>query len=34
LHFEQRSKDADAKAVVNLQDRIVTGPNSHEDGFA
>lgn len=34
LHFEQRSKDADAKAVVNLQDRIITGPQTHEDGFS
>merc|ERR1719247_1098920 len=33
MHFEPRSKDADEKAVVNLQDRIVSGPATHEDGF-
>jgi len=34
LHFEPRSKEADQKAVVSLQDRIITGPQSHEEGFA
>mmetsp|Transcript_63072 Transcript_63072/g.137031 ORF Transcript_63072/g.137031 Transcript_63072/m.137031 type:complete len:837 (-) Transcript_63072:294-2804(-) len=29
----QRPKDADDRAVVNLQDRIITGPQAHEDGF-
>eukprot|EP00746_Dinoflagellata_sp_MGD_P000514 gnl/MRDRNA2_/MRDRNA2_100923_c0_seq1.p1 gnl/MRDRNA2_/MRDRNA2_100923_c0~~gnl/MRDRNA2_/MRDRNA2_100923_c0_seq1.p1 ORF type:complete len:838 (-),score=219.69 gnl/MRDRNA2_/MRDRNA2_100923_c0_seq1:235-2748(-) len=33
LHFEPRSKQADEKAVVNLQDRIVSGPQTHDDGF-
>jgi len=34
LHFEPRAKDADEKAVVSLQDRIIAGPQTHEDGFA
>lgn len=34
LSFEPRSKDADEKAVVSLQDRIVAGPQTHEEGFA
>lgn len=34
LHFEPRSKDADEKAVVSLQDRIIAGPQTHEEGFA
>jgi len=34
LHFEPRSKDADDRAVVSLQDRIITGVQTHEDGFA
>lgn len=34
LHFEPRSKDSDAGAIVSLQDRIVAGPTSHEEGFA
>lgn len=34
LHFEPRAKDADEKAVVSLQDRIIAGPQSHEEGFA
>eukprot|EP00928_Gymnodinium_smaydae_P080739 TRINITY_DN64385_c0_g1_i1.p1 TRINITY_DN64385_c0_g1~~TRINITY_DN64385_c0_g1_i1.p1 ORF type:complete len:855 (-),score=157.39 TRINITY_DN64385_c0_g1_i1:54-2618(-) len=29
----QRPKDADAQAVVNLQDRIATQPDSHQSGF-
>mmetsp|Transcript_126852 Transcript_126852/g.406170 ORF Transcript_126852/g.406170 Transcript_126852/m.406170 type:complete len:840 (+) Transcript_126852:56-2575(+) len=34
LHFEPRAKDADEKAVVSLQDRIILGPQTHEEGFA
>jgi len=34
INAEQRPKDADDQALVNLQDRIQTGPSSHEDGFA
>lgn len=34
LHFEPRSKDADDMAVVSLQDRIIAGPQTHEEGFA
>jgi len=34
MTFEPRSKEADEKAVVNLQDRIVSGPQTHEDGFS
>eukprot|EP00930_Biecheleria_cincta_P037697 TRINITY_DN258_c0_g1_i6.p1 TRINITY_DN258_c0_g1~~TRINITY_DN258_c0_g1_i6.p1 ORF type:complete len:837 (-),score=197.60 TRINITY_DN258_c0_g1_i6:45-2555(-) len=34
LHFEPRSKDSDEKAIVSLQDRIIAGPQSHEEGFA
>jgi len=35
LHQEQRSKDADREAVVNMSDRIGRGgPSEHEDGFA
>ncbi|CAE8609389.1 unnamed protein product [Polarella glacialis] len=36
LSQEQRPKDADEKAVVNLQDRLSKGsqPGAHEDGFS
>jgi len=34
LQFEARPKAADAKAIVSLQDRIVSGPQSHEEGFS
>jgi len=34
LHFEPRSKDQDAGAIVSLQDRIIAGPQTHEEGFA
>jgi len=34
LHFEPRAKDSDEKAIVSLQDRIIAGPVSHEEGFA
>lgn len=34
LHFEPRSKDADERAMVSLQDRIIAGPQTHEEGFA
>jgi len=34
LHFEPRSKEADERAVVSLQDRIIAGPQTHEEGFA
>jgi len=34
LHFEPRSKDQDEKAIVSLQDRIIAGPQTHEEGFA
>lgn len=34
LSFEPRSKEADEKAVVSLQDRIISGPQTHEDGFS
>jgi NADPH:quinone reductase-like Zn-dependent oxidoreductase len=34
LHFEPRSKDADDRAMVSLQDRIIAGPQTHEEGFA
>jgi len=34
LHFEPRSKDADERAVVSLQDRIIAGPQTHEEGFS
>jgi len=34
LHFEPRAKGADDKAVVSLQDRIIAGPQTHEEGFA
>jgi len=30
----QRSKELDAEAVVNIQDRVNKGPSEHEDGFA
>ncbi|CAJ1343670.1 unnamed protein product [Effrenium voratum] len=33
-HFEPRSKEQDEKAIVSLQDRIVSGSQSHEEGFA
>ena len=33
-HFEPRSKDADEKAIVSLKDRIITGNQTHEEGFA
>ena len=33
-HFEPRSKDADEKALVSLKDRIITGNQTHEEGFA
>jgi len=34
LQFEPRSKEADEKAVVSLQDRMIMGlPQSHEEGF-
>lgn len=31
--MKERSKDADEKAVVNIQDRMNKGPAEHEDGF-
>jgi predicted esterase len=34
LHFEPRAKDADNQAIVSLQDRIIAGPQTHEEGFA
>ncbi|CAK0801592.1 unnamed protein product [Prorocentrum cordatum] len=34
LKFEPRTKDADDKAIVSLQDRIITGAQTHEEGFA
>jgi len=34
LHFEPRSKDSDDRAIVSLQDRIITGVQTHEEGFA
>jgi len=34
LGAEQRAKDADDQAIVNLQDRIQTTPSGHSDGFA
>lgn len=34
LHFEPRSKQDDESALVSLQDRIITGPVTHEEGFA
>ncbi|CAE8586037.1 unnamed protein product, partial [Polarella glacialis] len=34
LHFEPRAKDSDERALVSLQDRIIAGPQTHEDGFA
>jgi len=34
LHFEPRAKESDDRAIVSLQDRIITGPQTHEDGFA
>mmetsp|Transcript_30008 Transcript_30008/g.68125 ORF Transcript_30008/g.68125 Transcript_30008/m.68125 type:complete len:836 (-) Transcript_30008:354-2861(-) len=34
LHFEPRNKDADDRAIVSLQDRIVAGPQTHEEGFS
>mmetsp|Transcript_91012 Transcript_91012/g.157986 ORF Transcript_91012/g.157986 Transcript_91012/m.157986 type:complete len:837 (-) Transcript_91012:76-2586(-) len=34
LHFEPRSKQDDERAIVSLQDRIITGPQTHEEGFA
>mmetsp|Transcript_72496 Transcript_72496/g.151317 ORF Transcript_72496/g.151317 Transcript_72496/m.151317 type:complete len:574 (-) Transcript_72496:214-1935(-) len=34
MHQKERPKEADAAAVVNIQDRIAKGPNEHEDGFA
>lgn len=34
LHFEPRAKDADDRAVVSLQERIIAGPQTHEEGFA
>jgi len=34
LHFEPRSKDQDDRAIVSLQDRIIAGPQTHEEGFA
>jgi len=34
LHFEPRAKDADDRAITSLQDRIITGPQTHEEGFA
>lgn len=33
LHFEPRAKESDERAIVSLQDRIVTGVQTHEDGF-
>ncbi|CAE6924961.1 mecr [Symbiodinium natans] len=33
-HFEPRSKEADEKAIVSLKDRIITGNQTHEEGFA
>merc|ERR1719392_658367 len=33
LHFEPRAKDADDRAVVSLQDRIIAGQQSHAEGF-
>lgn len=34
LHFEPRQKEADSSAIVSLQDRIISGPITHEEGFA
>eukprot|EP00931_Biecheleriopsis_adriatica_P102968 TRINITY_DN77863_c0_g1_i1.p1 TRINITY_DN77863_c0_g1~~TRINITY_DN77863_c0_g1_i1.p1 ORF type:complete len:837 (-),score=198.44 TRINITY_DN77863_c0_g1_i1:63-2573(-) len=34
LHFEPRQKDSDERAIVSLQDRIIAGPQTHEEGFA
>jgi len=34
LHFEPRSKDQDDRAIVSLQDRIIAGPQTHEEGFS
>eukprot|EP00405_Crypthecodinium_cohnii_P023464 CAMPEP_0206468502 /NCGR_PEP_ID=MMETSP0324_2-20121206/29668_1 /ASSEMBLY_ACC=CAM_ASM_000836 /TAXON_ID=2866 /ORGANISM="Crypthecodinium cohnii, Strain Seligo" /LENGTH=839 /DNA_ID=CAMNT_0053941973 /DNA_START=56 /DNA_END=2575 /DNA_ORIENTATION=+ len=34
LHFEPRAKEADDRAIVSLQDRIILGPQTHEEGFA
>mmetsp|Transcript_11857 Transcript_11857/g.26990 ORF Transcript_11857/g.26990 Transcript_11857/m.26990 type:complete len:830 (+) Transcript_11857:103-2592(+) len=34
MQFEARPKAADAKALVTLQDRIITGPMTHEEGFS
>eukprot|EP00438_Fugacium_kawagutii_P001257 Skav223453 [mRNA] locus=scaffold350:1015713:1022585:- [translate_table: standard] len=34
-HFEPRTKDSeDEKAIVSLQDRIIQGNQTHEEGFA
>jgi len=33
LHFEPRAKDADERAVVSLQDRIVPTAQTHQEGF-
>lgn len=34
MHGQQRPKEADAEAVVNMQDRMRSGQAEHEDGFA
>merc|ERR1719188_2045119 len=34
LSQQQRSKDADAEAVVNMDQKMSQGPSPHEDGFA
>jgi len=31
---EQRPREADAAAVVNISERVAKGPSEHEDGFA
>mmetsp|Transcript_115359 Transcript_115359/g.229980 ORF Transcript_115359/g.229980 Transcript_115359/m.229980 type:complete len:835 (-) Transcript_115359:267-2771(-) len=33
FRFDARPKEADAKAVVNLQDRIIANRQTHEEGF-
>lgn len=33
-HFEPRTKEQDEKAIVSLQDRIISGNQTHEEGFA
>jgi NADPH:quinone reductase-like Zn-dependent oxidoreductase len=33
FQFEKRTKADDAQALVSLQDRIITGPQTHEEGF-